>query len=72
MPRPRNIHSPYEMAVTSGSITSWPEGARFSKVTWQRETGADGLVHPGKFVQVELMEKDAKLYNKTEGWGWGL
>jgi hypothetical protein len=28
-------------------------------------------VHPGKFVQVELMLKDAQRYKDTEGWGWG-
>jgi hypothetical protein len=58
-------------AANSGSISPWPDGTRFAKVTWQRETRPDGLVHPGKFVQVELMIKDAALYKKTEGWGWG-
>jgi hypothetical protein len=28
-------------------------------------------VHPGKFVQVEIMLKDAHRYQTTEGWGWG-
>jgi hypothetical protein len=28
-------------------------------------------VHPGKFVQVELMLKDATHYQTTDGWGWG-
>jgi hypothetical protein len=32
---------------------------------------ADGLVHPGKFVRVELMVKDAQRYKHTDGWGWG-
>jgi hypothetical protein len=58
-------------AVASGNISPWPDGARFAKVAWQQETGADGLVHPGKFVQVELMVKDAHAYKSTEGWGWG-
>jgi Cytochrome P460 len=31
----------------------------------------DGLIHPGKFVQVELMVKDARGYKATDGWGWG-
>ena len=63
-----------EIAVTaadSGAISPWPDGARFAKVAWQQEAGPDGLVHPGKFVQVELMLKDAKRYKDTEGWGWG-
>jgi hypothetical protein len=33
--------------------------------------GPDGLVHPGKFIQVELMVKNAQGYKDTEGWGWG-
>ncbi|MGD0480384.1 MAG: cytochrome P460 family protein [Terracidiphilus sp.] len=58
-------------AVRSGNITPWPDGARFAKIAWQQELGADGLIHPGKFVQVELMLKDARTYKDTEGWGWG-
>jgi len=58
-------------AVRSGNITPWPDGARFAKIAWQQELGADGLIHPGKFVQVELMLKNAGAYKETEGWGWG-
>ena len=58
-------------AAETGDISPWPNGARFAKVAWQQEMGPDGLVHPGKFVQVELMLKDAQLYKDTEGWGWG-
>jgi len=58
-------------AVQSGNITPWPEGARFAKIAWQQELGTDGLIHPGKFVQVELMLKNAGTYKDTEGWGWG-
>jgi len=58
-------------AAQSGAITPWPDGARFAKIAWQQQLGADGLVHPGNFIQVELMVKDATLYKKTEGWGWG-
>jgi Cytochrome P460 len=28
-------------------------------------------MRPGKFIQVELMLKDAHRYKDTEGWGWG-
>ena len=31
----------------------------------------DCRVKPGKFVQVELMLKDAQRYKETQGWGWG-
>ena len=58
-------------AVKSGNITPWPDGARLAKIAWQQELGADGLIHPGKFVQVELMQKNASAFKTTEGWGWG-
>jgi hypothetical protein len=58
-------------AVELGAISPWPDGVRFAKVAWQQEAGPDGLVHPGKFVQVELMVKDAERYKDTEEWGWG-
>ncbi len=58
-------------AVRSDNLSPWPDGTRFAKIAWQQEPGPDGLMHPGKFVQVELMLKDAKRYKDTEGWGWG-
>ncbi len=58
-------------AANSGNISPWPDGARFAKIAWQQEPGPDGLVHPGKFIQVELMLKDARRFKDTEGWGWG-
>jgi len=58
-------------AAQTGNISPWPDGTRFAKIAWQQEVGADGLVHPGTFVQVELMQKDARRYKDTEGWGWG-
>ena len=58
-------------AAESGNISPWPKGARFAKIAWQQAAGEDGLVYPGKFVQVEFMVKDAQLYRKTDGWGWG-
>jgi len=63
-----------EMAVNaanSGNISPWPDGASFAKIAWQQEPGRDGLIFPGKFIQVELMRKDARRYTDTEGWGWG-
>jgi hypothetical protein len=58
-------------AAQSGHISQWPNGSRFAKIAWQQEPGSDGLVYPGKFVQVELMLKDAGRYKNTDGWGWG-
>ena len=58
-------------AAQSGDISPWPDGARFAKIAWQQELGIDGLIYPGKFVQVEFMVKAARLYKQTDGWGWG-
>jgi hypothetical protein len=58
-------------AAQTGNISPWPDDARFAKIAWQQEAGPDGLLHPGKFVQVELMVKNARDYKDTEGWGWG-
>jgi hypothetical protein len=58
-------------AVQQGNLSPWPDGARIAKIAWQQQTGADGLVYPGSFVQVELMVKDHARYKDTEGWGWG-
>src|ERR1700733_3310453 len=58
-------------AAQTGNISPWPDGARFAKIAWQQELGPDGLVHPGKFIQVELMVKNRGDYQDTEGWGWG-
>jgi mono/diheme cytochrome c family protein len=58
-------------AALAGNIKPWPDGARFAKIAWKQDPGSDGLLHPGKFVQVELMLKDAGRYKDTEGWGWG-
>jgi hypothetical protein len=58
-------------AAVSGKISPWPDGTRFAKIAWAQELGDDGLVHPGKFVQVEFMVKDAQRYKDTDGWAWG-
>jgi hypothetical protein len=58
-------------AAQTGNISPWPDGSRFAKIAWQQELGPDGLIHPGKFIQVELMVKNAREYKDTEGWGWG-
>jgi mono/diheme cytochrome c family protein len=58
-------------AAQTGKISPWPDGSRFAKIAWEQQPGPDGLVHPGKFVQVELMLKNAGRYRDTEGWAWG-
>jgi hypothetical protein len=58
-------------AAQSGHISPWPDGTRFAKIAWSQQPSPDGLIQPGKFIQVELMVKDAQHYKKSEGWGWG-
>jgi hypothetical protein len=58
-------------AAQTGNISPWPDGATLAKIAWQQTPGPDGLLHPGKFVQVELMLKNAQRYKDAEGWGWG-
>jgi hypothetical protein len=58
-------------AAETGNISPWPDGTRFAKIAWQQETGSDGLVHPGRFLQLEIMVKDASRYKNSAGWGWG-
>jgi hypothetical protein len=58
-------------AARAGKTAPWPDGTRFAKIAWWQDLGADGLVHPGRFVQVELMLKGGAQYKATEGWGWG-
>jgi hypothetical protein len=58
-------------AAQSGNVSPWPDGTRFAKIAWEQQLGANSLIEPGKFVQVELMVKDAPRYKETQGWGWG-
>ena len=58
-------------AVKDHKTNPWPNGATFAKVAWDQALAADGKVHPGKFIQVEFMVKDAEKYKTTYGWGFG-
>ncbi len=58
-------------AIAEKNIQPWPDGATFAKVAWQEAPDANGILRPGKFVQVELMVKDKTRYAATAGWGWG-
>lgn len=58
-------------AAKAGNVSPWPNGARFAKIAWHQQEGTDNLIHTGGFIQVELMTRDARLYKKTDGWGWG-
>jgi hypothetical protein len=58
-------------AIASRQIQPWPNGAAFAKVAWQAVPDAQGVLHTGKFVQVELMVKGKTKYASTAGWGFG-
>jgi hypothetical protein len=58
-------------AIQSGTLSPWPDGARIAKIAWQQQPSPDGLLHPGPFVQVELMIKNESRYAADDGWGWG-
>ncbi len=58
-------------AIETKQIRPWPDGAIFAKVAWEKLVDDKGVVHPGRFIQVELMVKDKTKYASTAGWGWG-
>jgi mono/diheme cytochrome c family protein len=58
-------------AIANKQIQPWPDGAAFAKVAWQAAPDAQGVLHPGKFVQVEFMVKGKTKYASTAGWGFG-
>jgi Haem-binding domain/Cytochrome P460 len=58
-------------AIAENNVHPWPDGAAFAKIAWAQRVDDQGVVRPGKFVQVEFMIKDAKKYASTEGWGFG-
>jgi hypothetical protein len=57
-------------AIEKHQLPSWPEGAAFAKITWQAADDGHGHIVPGKFVQVEFMEKHRVQYAGTGGWGY--
>lgn len=57
-------------AIEQHTLPSWPEGTAFAKITWQAVDDGHGHLRPGKFVQVELMEKHRVQYAGTGGWGF--
>ncbi len=56
-------------AIEAHQLPSWPEGAAFAKITFQAADDGHGHIVPGKFVQVEFMEKHRVQYAGTGGWG---
>lgn len=57
-------------AIAGHQLPSWPEGTAFAKITWQAADDGHGHLKPGKFVQVEFMEKNRVEFAGTGGWGY--
>ena len=57
-------------AIEAHQLPSWPEGAAFAKITFQAADDGHGHIVPGKFVQVEFMEKHRVQFAGTGGWGY--
>jgi len=57
-------------AIEQHQLPSWPEGAALAKITFQSVDDGHGHIVPGKFVQVEFMEKHRVQYAGTGGWGY--
>jgi hypothetical protein len=56
-------------AIEKKQLPSWPEGAAFAKITFQAVDDGHGHIVPGKFVQVEFMEKHRVQYAGLAGGG---
>jgi hypothetical protein len=57
-------------AIAENRINPWPDGTAFAKVAWLQQLDDIGVVHAGKFYQVEFMVRDSRKYAGTLGWGW--
>lgn len=57
-------------AVREENFFPWPDGAIVVKAVWKQQEQPDGEIRPGEFVNAQFMEKDAKKYKTTEGWGF--
>lgn len=59
-------------AARSGKTQPWPDGSILVKVVWEDRShpSFDAATVPGNIVHVEMMEKNAKQFRKTGGWGF--
>ncbi|RAI97580.1 cytochrome P460 [Chitinophaga skermanii] len=57
-------------AIKEHKINPWPDGAIVVKVVWEKEVDSEGNMHPGKFLNVQYMVRNAKQYESTDGWGY--
>jgi hypothetical protein len=57
-------------AIAENHINPWPDGTAFAKVAWAKQMDDKGIVHAGKFIQVEFMIRDSQKYAATKNWGF--
>jgi hypothetical protein len=57
----------------------FPDGSKIAKIEWQPKKLTDAPFSaktpdtvPGALTEVELIEKDAKRFSDTNGWGYGV
>ena len=57
-------------AVRNNQVKPWPEGSVIVKVVWDIIEEKNGDILPGKFNNVQIMEKDSKRFKDSQGWGF--
>lgn len=57
-------------AIKEKKINPWPDGSVIVKVVWEKSIDTNGNIHPGKFLNIQYMVRDAKRYQDTDGWGY--
>lgn len=57
-------------AIKNNQIKPWPEGSIIVKVVWDIIEEKNGDILPGKFNNVQIMIKDSKRFEDSEGWGF--
>ncbi|WP_291911996.1 heme-binding domain-containing protein [Chitinophaga sp. CB10] len=57
-------------AIRNKQINPWPDGAIIAKVVWEKVRDKDGIIQPGKFLNVQYMVRNAERYETTGGWGY--
>jgi hypothetical protein len=62
-----------------GNGKPFPDGSKIAKIEWQPKKLTDAPFSaakpdtvPGALTEVELIEKDAKRFSDTNGWGYAV
>ena len=59
-------------AAQSKQTNPWPQGTILAKLVWKNDQHPqwEAAIVPGEFVHSEIMIRDSKRFNTTEGWGY--